>query len=158
MNLIPRKLLLLCIIVIGYVTNLRSQYPHPPVLEKDYVAYLFTYFTGNDKADEAVRYAISLDGYNYKTLNNNLPIINSKKISLTGGVRDPHILRCEDGNTFYMTLTDMVSNNGWDSNRGLVLLKSNDLINWSSTAIHIPTRYKNQESLKRVWAPQTVFD
>ncbi len=58
--------------------------------------------TGNRIDEEAVRYAISQDGYNYKALNHNHPVIDSKTISSTGGVRDPHILRCEDGKTFYM--------------------------------------------------------
>ena len=56
--------------------------------------------------------------------------INKERRSrIAGGVRDPHILRCEDGKTFYMVVTDMVSDNGWDSNRAMVLLKSTDLVN-----------------------------
>ena len=69
--------------------------------EKDYVAYLFTYFTGNSGDEEAVRYAVSMDGYTYWALNDNEPVIDSKVISSTGGVRDPHIFRCEDGKTSY---------------------------------------------------------
>ena len=105
--------------------------------EKDYVAYLFTYFTGNSGDEEAVRYAVSMDGYTYWALNDNEPVIDSKVISSTGGVRDPHILRCEDGKTFYMVVTDMVSANGWSSNRAMVLLKSTDLVNWSHSVINI---------------------
>lgn len=127
-------------------------------IEKDYVGYLFSYFTGNSGDEEAVRYALSMDGFNYKTLNNNNPVIDSKKISSTGGVRDPHILRGEDGKTFYMVLTDMVSDWGWSSNRAMVLLKSDDLINWNSTVINIQQKYPNQDDLLRVWAPQTIFD
>ena len=40
-------------------------------------AYLFAYFTGNRGDEEAVRLAISHDGFNYKALNNNLPILDS---------------------------------------------------------------------------------
>lgn len=126
--------------------------------EKNFKAYLFVYFTGNHIDEEAVCYAVSEDGYRYKALNNNKPVIDSKVISSTGGVRDPHILRCQDGKTFYMVVTDMVSDNGWDSNRAMVLLKSNDLVHWSHSAINMQKRYKGQEKLKRVWAPQTVFD
>lgn len=126
--------------------------------EKDCVAYLFTYFTGNHISEEAVYYAVSMDGYSYWTLNGGKPVIDSKVISSTGGVRDPHILRCEDGKTFYMVVTDMVSGNGWDSNRAMVLLKSTDLVNWSHSVINIQKRYTGQEQLKRVWAPQTVYD
>lgn len=121
-------------------------------------AYLFAYFTGNDKAEESIRFAISEDGYRYKALNNNLPVISSEKISSTGGVRDPHILRGADGKHFYMVATDMVSAKGWDSNRAMVLLKSNDLITWTSSIVNIQKKYPNQENLKRVWAPQTIYD
>lgn len=121
-------------------------------------AYLFTYFTGNAKADEQIKFALSADGYQFRALNNNQPVILSEAISSTGGVRDPHILRGADGKTFYMVVTDMVSANGWDSNRAMVLLKSNDLINWTSAVIHIQKRFSGHDSLKRVWAPQTIYD
>lgn len=38
-------------------------------------AYLFVYFTGNRMSEEAVRMAVSLDGYNYKALNGNQPVL-----------------------------------------------------------------------------------
>lgn len=126
--------------------------------EKDLTAYLFVYFTGNHISQEAVCYAVSMDGYTYWALNDNKPVIDSKVISSTGGVRDPHILRCEDGKTFYMVVTDMVSDNGWDSNRAMVLLKSTDLVHWSHSVINMQKRYAGQEKLKRVWAPQTIYD
>lgn len=126
--------------------------------EKDLAAYLFVYFTGNHISQEAVCYAVSMDGYTYWALNDNKPVIDSKVISSTGGVRDPHILRCEDGKTFYMVVTDMVSDNGWDSNRAMVLLKSADLVHWSHSVINMQKRYAGQEKLKRVWAPQTIYD
>lgn len=126
--------------------------------EKDLAAYLFVYFTGNHISQEAVCYAVSMNGYTYWALNDNKPVIDSKVISSTGGVRDPHILRCEDGKTFYMVVTDMVSDNGWDSNRAMVLLKSTDLVNWSHSVINMQKRYEGQEKLKRVWAPQTIYD
>jgi len=131
----------------------------PPVIaDKDLTAYLFVYFTGNNVEEEAVRYAISADGYHYYHLNNNKPVIDSKKISSTGGVRDPHILRGHDGKTFYMVLTDMTSSKGWDSNRAMVLLKSTDLIKWESSVVNIQTTFSGNENLKRVWAPQTIYD
>lgn len=126
--------------------------------EKDLAAYLFVYFTGNHISQEAVCYAVSMDGYTYWALNDNKPVIDSKVISSTGGVRDPHILRCQDGKTFYMVVTDMVSDNGWDSNRAMVLLKSTDLVHWSHSVINMQKRYEGQEKLKRVWAPQTIYD
>ncbi|WP_308991309.1 glycoside hydrolase family 43 protein [Mariniflexile litorale] len=121
--------------------------------------YLFTYFVGNGPGEESIRYALSKDGYNYYALNNNEPIIDSKAISTSGGVRDPHILRGEDGTTFYMVVTDLyVTEQGWN-NYAMVLMKSTDLINWSSTVINIPETYpKEFGDVKRVWAPQTIYD
>lgn len=131
----------------------------PPVIaEKDLTAYLFVYFTGNSVEEEAVRFAVSADGYHYYHLNNNKSVLDSKTISSTGGVRDPHILRGDDGKTFYMVLTDMTSSKGWDSNRAMVLLKSTDLVNWKSSVVNIQTAFSGNENLKRVWAPQTIYD
>ncbi|WP_236714362.1 glycoside hydrolase family 43 protein [Paludibacter jiangxiensis] len=127
--------------------------------QNHYDAYLFVYFTGNNRNEEQIRFALSPDGYHYTALNHNNPILDAKKISLTGGVRDPHILRGIDGKTFYMVATDMVADSGWNSNRGIVLLKSTDLIHWSSKAIHIPTVFpKDFGNVLRVWAPQTVYN
>lgn len=129
-----------------------------PVAEKDFAGYLFAYFTGNRISQEAICFAVSTDGRTFRALNGNRPVLDSKKISSTGGVRDPHILRGEDGRTFYMVATDMVSANGWDSNRAMVLLRSDDLVNWSSSVVNMQKRFEGQENLKRVWAPQTIYD
>ena len=123
------------------------------------VAYLFTYFNSNAPEDEQICYALSDDGYNYTPLNNGFPVIESDTIALTQCVRDPHILRCEDGKTFYMVVTDMRSSLGWSSNRGMVLLKSTDLINWQHSTVNFPTRYtKTWKNVIRVWAPETIYD
>lgn len=126
-------------------------------VEKDLDAYLFAYFTGNSVEEEAIHFAVSLDGYNYFALNDNQPVLNSDEISSTGGVRDPHILRGKDG-YFYMVVTDMTSHLGWSSNRAMVLLKSPDLVNWTSSVVNIQNRFTGHEDLKRVWAPQTIYD
>jgi beta-xylosidase len=57
-----------------------------------------------------------------------------------------------------MVATDMVSANGWNSNRAMVLMRSNDLIHWSHAVINIQQTYPGQEHLERVWAPQTIYD
>lgn len=131
-----------------------SRYP----AEKDFVAYLFTYFTGGSQEQEQIHFAVSPDGFRYFALNGNRPVISSEAISSTGGVRDPHILRAEDGQTFYMVATDMVCANGWDSNRAMVLLKSTDLIHWSHSVVNIQQRFSGHDDLMRVWAPQTIYD
>lgn len=136
--------------------NINLTVTDPP--DKTFTCYLFVYFTGNSKDEEAIRFALSNDGYNFRALNGNHPILSSEKISSTGGVRDPHILRGADGKNFFMVATDMVSANGWNSNRAMVLLKSPDLINWTSSIINIQKKYAGNEDLLRVWAPQTIYD
>ncbi|KAA8476813.1 family 43 glycosylhydrolase [Arcticibacter tournemirensis] len=152
------RLILFVVLIVGFAGRLFSQTYKSGPSDKDFAGYLFAYFKGNVVEDEAVCFAISTDGYNYRALNGNKPVLDSKVISSTGGVRDPHILRGEDGQSYYMVLTDMTSSKGWDSNRAMVLLKSRDLINWQHTVVNIQQRYKGQEDLKRVWAPQTIFD
>ena len=133
-----------------------TQVPQDP---NEMVAYLFTYFNSNDPKDEQICYALSDDGYNFTPLNHGAPVISSDTIALTQCVRDPHILRCEDGKTFYMVATDMRSSLGWSSNRGMVLLKSTDLVNWQHSTVNFPTRYtKAWKNVIRVWAPETIYD
>lgn len=151
-----RKRLFVIIAVIISLTTATAR--TAAVEEKDMAGYLFVYFTGNDISQEAICFALSNDGLSWHKLNGGRPVIDSKVISSTGGVRDPHILRGEDGHTFYMVATDMVSANGWDSNRAMVLLKSENLINWSHSVINIQQTYEGQDDLKRVWAPQTIYD
>lgn len=124
-----------------------------------YAAYLFTYFTGNAIEQEQICYALSTDGWNYTPLNDGHPIISSDTIALKKAVRDPHILRGEDG-YFYQVVTDMASSQGWASNRGMVLLRSKDLIKWEHHTVHFPEKYKGTmfEHVTRVWAPQTIYD
>jgi len=122
-------------------------------------SYLFVYFTGNSPEQEQICYALSQDGYNYTPLNHGKPVIASDSIALTGSVRDPHILRCEDGKSFYMVTTDMRSSNGWSSNRGIVLMKSDDLVNWTHSTVHFPTKWwKKWRNVTRVWAPEVIYD
>jgi arabinoxylan arabinofuranohydrolase len=150
------KALLLPFLLIAAIPQLLQAQPKQTTAKTS--AYLFAYFTGNQKNEEAIRFALSTDGYHYIALNHNKPVINSADISSTGGIRDPHILRGADGKTFYMVATDMVSNLGWNSNRAMVLLKSTDLVHWSSAVINIQKRFTGNEDLHRVWAPQTIYD
>lgn len=131
--------------------------------KQKYTSYLFAFFSNNTPEGEQIRFAISDDGFNYKSLNDGRPVVASDSISLKHSIRDPHIMRAEDGKTFYMVLTDMRSSEGWQSNDGLVLMKSTDLIHWQHTAIDFPTRFPNlpgfdRENLHAVWAPQTIWD
>lgn len=129
----------------------------------DYQAYLFCYFTGNGGRREAIRFAISDDGFHYRALNGNRPVVDPANASKTGGMRDPHIYRGADGKTFYMVATDMhVAVNGWGPNYGMVLMKSSDLIHWTAHDVNIPRSFpeleKGTDAINRVWAPQTIYD
>lgn len=121
--------------------------------------YLFVYFTGNDPHQEQISYAVSDDGFNYTPLNGGKPVVASDSIARTGCVRDPHILRTKNGE-YLMVVTDMRSSLGWASNRGIVLLKSRDLIHWQHHTVNFPEKYagKNFANVTRVWAPQTIYD
>lgn len=134
--------------------------PQPePQTQDEKVSFLFTYFTGNSPEGEQICYALSDDGYEYTLLNQGLPVIKSDSIAVTQCVRDPHILRGEDGKTFYMVATDMKSNLGWSSNRGIVLMKSTDLVHWTHSTVNFPTRFpKTWKNVTRVWAPETIYD
>ena len=128
--------------------------------DASYTGYLFAYFNGNAQWQEQICFALSEDGINYTPLNEGKPVINSADIANKKAVRDPHILRGEDG-YFYMVVTDMRSADGWASNDGLVLLRSSDLINWTHSAIDFPTEWPerfDRNALTQVWAPQTIYD
>ena len=143
----------LLLLALGFTLGLTAQAKS----ERKYKGYLFAYFTGNGEGEEAIHFALSRDGFTYQALNGDRPILSSQAISQTGGVRDPHILRGRNG-WFYMVVTDMRSAWGWDSNRAMVLLKSRNLIDWTSSVVNIQQKYAGQEDLKRVWAPQTIYD
>lgn len=128
-----------------------------------YTTYLFAFFSNNSPDGEQIRYALSDDGFNYTSLNEGRPMIGSDSIALKKSIRDPYITRSEDGKWFYMVMTDMRSDEGWQSNDGLILMRSNDLLHWQHTAIDFPTRFPNldgfdRDNLHAVWAPQIIWD
>lgn len=126
-----------------------------------YDGYLFAYFEGKGDGalQEHLRFALSSDGVNWRALNGNQPIVKSDTISESGGIRDPHILRGEDG-AYYIVATDMNTHkNGWKENPGIVLMKSNDLVHWRHARINLSKDYAKQfGDAYWVWAPQVIFD
>ena len=130
-------------------------------VQPQFTGYLFAYFegSGDGNLQEHLRFAVSEDAQNWYALNNNRPIIASDTISESGGIRDPHILRGEDGR-FYIVATDMkVAKNGWNENPGIVLLRSDDLIHWQHSKINLSKQYaENFGDAYWVWAPQTIYD
>ena len=126
---------------------------------QNYTKYLFVYFPSND--NENIYYALSdkESPFDFVPMNNGQMIISADSIALKRGVRDPHVLRGEDG-WFYMVNTDMRCAEGWSSNRGMVLMRSRDLVNWQHSTVHFPEKYKgtNFANVTRVWAPETIWD
>ena len=131
--------------------------------DDNFAGYLFAYFegSGDGRKQEQLRFAISKDAVDWYALNGNRPIIASDTISESGGIRDPHILRGEDG-CYYIVATDMHTfdpKQGWGSNPGIVLLKSTDLINWTHAKINLSKDFPEHfADAYWVWAPQTIYD
>ena len=131
--------------------------------KQKFAGYLFAYFEGGGDQNlmEQLRFAVSEDALNWYALNGNRPIIASDSISESGGIRDPHILRGEDG-YYYIVATDMHTydpKQGWGANPGIVLLKSKDLVNWMHAKINLAKDWsKNFGDAYWVWAPQTIYD
>ena len=121
--------------------------------------YLFTYFTNNTTAGQQICYAVSDNGLDFTPLNDGRPVISSDTISVSGGVRDPHLLRAHDG-WFYQVATDMDMSKGKWTCRGFVMMRSRDLIHWEHHKVHFPERYKGKiyAEADAVWAPQTIYD
>lgn len=124
-----------------------------------YAGYLFAYFEGKGDSQENLRFAVSRDARHWRALNGNNPVIASDTISTSGGIRDPHILRGEDG-CYYIVATDMnVARYGWKDNPGIVMLHSDDLIHWTHSKIVLKNDYAEHfGDAYWVWAPQTIYD
>ena len=118
--------------------------------------YLFCHFVGNGENQERIHFAVSKDGFNFRPLNNNEPVIIQTKGKKC--VRDPYILKGEDGN-YYIIGTDMRCEEGWTSNHALVTWKSADLVNWTDeTIIDIRDFGGEYATTTRAWAPQAIWD
>ena len=126
---------------VGLGLTAKSHNSQPSTLNSPYAGYLFAYFEGSGDRNlmEHLRFAVSEDAQNWYALNDNKPIIASDSISESGGIRDPHILRGEDG-CYYIVATDMHTfdpKQGWGANPGIVLLKSKDLLHRGSVDAQI---------------------
>ena len=139
-----------------FVDDISLTYQGRTDLASKYSKYLFAYFPSN--SDENIYYAVSDNGFDYTPVSEK-PVISADSVALKRGLRDPHLLRGHDG-WFYLVATDMKSSEGWASNRGLVLMKSRNLVDWTHSTVHFPTRYDgtNFANVTRVWAPETIWD
>ena len=140
--------------------------------EEDMGAYLFVFFSD---PTHSLFMATSYDGYTFTAVNDGQPIIAGDTIADQRGVRDPHITRGPAG-AFYMAMTDLhiFANRlgyretqwerdgemyGWGNNRGLVLMKSYDLIHWTQSKVRVIDEYKELfGEMGCAWAPETIYD
>lgn len=152
-----RNIILICLLAVLPLSLLAQEKSS----EVKYEGYLFAYFEGKGKRleQEQLRFAVSEDAIHWAALNNNKPILASREISQTGGLRDPHLLRGNQGD-FYMVATDMyVAKNGWEKNPGIILLKSKDLLDWKHNSLDLAKLYpKKFGNVKWIWAPQVIYD
>ncbi len=128
--------------------------------DKPYTRYLFTYFPSN--SNENIYYAVSTKEapFAFTVLNDGQRMMAADSVSLKRGLRDPHLMRGHDDGYYYMVATDMRSADGWQSNRGIVMMRSKDLVNWEHHTVNFPTRYAGTDfaSVTRVWAPEVIWD
>ncbi|SHN43990.1 family 43 glycosylhydrolase [Chitinophaga sp. CF418] len=139
--------------------------------EEDMSAYLMVF---HKDETHGLYMALSPDGYRFTALNNGKPVIAGDTIAMQKGIRDPHIFRGPDGG-FYLAMTDLHvfakrdglretewerdgQQYGWGNNRGLVLMKSWDLINWKRTNIRFDTLSAALSEIGCAWAPETIYD
>ena len=144
-------------------------------MQKGDYGYLYCHMSDRG---QYTAFALSRDGYHYEDVLGGDPVMDPKEHArIEGGQRDAYITRSWDGKGFVMVTTDM--NNGmtkalgkkseWD-NYGIDLLKSDDLIHWTSVSFDYrkgdaifcdcesPSPYKDWSTINRVWAPQIFWD
>ncbi len=139
--------------------------------EKDMSAYLMVYFKDDT---HGLYMALSKDGYSFTDINQAKPVIAGDTIAEQKGIRDPYICRGADG-MFYMALTDLHiygqkagyrnteweregQKYGWGNNRGMVLMKSRDLVNWSHTVLRVDRAFPGLSDIGCAWAPELIYD
>ena len=138
-------------------------------LQKGSYGYLYCHMSDRG---EWTAYAVSRDGYHYEDIKGGEPVFDPKEHArIEGGTRDAFITRTFDGQGYLMVTTDMcvAKSHVWD-NYGIDLLKSDDLIHWTSVTFDFrkgtgifsdpqsPSPYKDWSTINRVWAPQIFWD
>ncbi|MFT3738081.1 MAG: family 43 glycosylhydrolase [Breznakibacter sp.] len=139
--------------------------------EKDMSAYLMVFHKDDT---HGLHMALSADGYTFTALNDGRPVIAGDTIASQKGIRDPHICRGPDG-AFYLAMTDLHvfakrdgfrdtewerdgKQYGWGNNKGLVLMKSWDLVNWKRANIYFDQLSAAYSEIGCAWAPETIYD
>jgi sucrose-6-phosphate hydrolase SacC (GH32 family) len=107
-------------------------------------AFVMSYFRTKK---EALHIAISKDGYNWKAIRKNRPILSSHLRTRT--MRDPFLFRDREG-LFHLFTTD-----GWTS-RYIIHARSDDLLNWMDMKA-LPVMTDIPGALNS-WAPESFYD
>lgn len=165
------KVAVLMLLLLMLPLALASAAGKKPISEKKMSAYLMVFHRDDT---HSLYMALSRDGYHFTALNNARPVISGDTIAEQRGVRDPHIYRGPDG-AFYLAATDLHifaqregkratewerdgATYGWGNNRGLVLMKSRDLIHWTHTVVNINEMSPELADIGCAWAPETIYD
>jgi hypothetical protein len=127
--------------------------------KKNFANYLMTHFTGEHDIGEQIYFASSTDGLNWKDLNESNPVLTSDIGEK--GVRDPYILRSQEGDKFYLIATDLriANGKGWGAaqtagSKSLIIWESTDLVNWSEPRM-VEVAPPNAGD---AWAPEAFYD
>jgi len=130
--------------------------------QTSYAGYMFAYFTGDGSSTgERIYLAVSKsnDPLQWQTVKGGSSILTSNVG--TGGVRDPTIIRSQDGNKFWIIATDLkiYGNRDWDKaqrqgSRSIVIWESTDLVNWGSPRLV----QVSPDTAGNTWAPEAIWD
>lgn len=128
---------------------------------QDYAGYLMAHFTGETPNGEQIYFATSTDGLHWTDINKSFPVLNSDIGE--NGVRDPALIRSQDGSKFWLLATDLRIANGYgwtvaqqSGSTNLVIWESTDLVNWSE-----PRLVDVAGSIAGAgcaWAPEAIYD
>lgn len=127
-----------------------------------YAAYVFPYFTGENTNDgEKIHLAVS-QGNNpdsWYTLNDGKPVLESTLG--TKGLRDPFLIRSQDGSKYFLLATDLKMYGGGSfgdaqetGSHSLMIWESSDLVSWSEQR-EVELAPENSGNL---WAPEAHWD
>lgn len=123
------------------------------------MAYLFTHFIGEQPQGEQVYFSVSRDGLHWEDLAGGKPVICSHVGER--GLRDPFLIRKEDGSGFVIIATDLCIANGlgWTAavttgSRCLAVMESADLVHWSEPVL----REVSVPEAGCTWAPEAIYD
>ncbi|KAJ1311027.1 hypothetical protein OPQ81_009533 [Rhizoctonia solani] len=127
-----------------------------------YSAYMFAYFTGEGYSNgETISFAVSNGNnpLNWTEVHGGTPYLTSTVG--TGGVRDPSIIRSQDGSKFWLLATDLkiYGNGNWNAavrtgSRSIVIWESTNLKDWGSPRLV----QVSPPTAGNTWAPEAIWD